>query len=100
MQPQKTAIICQLSTSRKSKTMNVSGNVSKDCYWAKLTFMLQGGWNRNDSYLLRNDTKVGSCQDMFYIEPEVDMNKVSLVVVLIFVLILLAMTVGITLSYI
>lgn len=65
------------ATFRKSKTMNVSGNVSKDCYWAKMTFMLQGGWNRNDSYLLRNDTKVGSCQDMFYIEPEVDMNPFS-----------------------
>lgn len=65
------------ATSRKSKTMNVSCNVSKDCYWAKMTCMLQGGWNRNDSYLLRNDTKVESCQDMFYIEPEVDMNPFS-----------------------
>lgn len=66
-----------LKTSRKSKTMNVSGNVSKDCDWAKMTFMLQGGWNRNESYLLRNDVKVENRQDMFYVEPKVDMNPFS-----------------------
>ena len=64
-------------TARKSGTINVSGNVSKDFEWARTTFILQGGWNRNDSYLTRNDAQVKNRQDIFYINPEVDMNPFS-----------------------
>lgn len=64
-------------TARKSETMNVTGNVSKDFEWARTTFMIQGGWSRNDSYLMRNDMQVENRQDIFYVNPEVDMNPFS-----------------------
>lgn len=66
-----------MKTSRKNETMNVTGNVSKDWEWARTTFMIQGGWSRNDSYLMRNDMQVENRQDIFYINPEVDMNPFS-----------------------
>lgn len=74
---EKYVVSCYQKTARKSKTMNVTGNVSKDWEWARTTFMIQGGWSRNDSYLMRNDMQVENRQDIFYINPEVDMNPFS-----------------------
>lgn len=63
--------------SRQTETQGLSVHVSKETAWAATTFSLQGGWSRNESYLLRNGDKVESRQDIFRLEPEVDMNPVT-----------------------
>lgn len=63
--------------SRQTETQGLSAHVSKETAWAATTFSLQGGWSRNESYLLRNGDKMESRQDIFRLEPEVDMNPVT-----------------------